>query len=267
MLHVLHVLHVLHICDAGFMRNEVTFCAFVNVGCRDLPSSKWIGDVAMKVIVFGATGMVGQSVFRECLLDPEITHVIVVGRHPIPVNHLKVQQHVLHDMSDISSIVERISGYDACFFGLGTSAAGKTEHQYKLITLDLTLAIARTLSKYHPNLTFHYVSGAGTDRSEKGRSMWARIKGRTENDLLALPFQAAYMYRPGAILPYHGIRSRTRWYRIMYSILKPLYPVLRRMKSVLTTEEFGKAMIIVAKKGSPKNILEAKDIKHIAKSV
>src|SRR5579863_720907 len=182
----------------------------------------------MNVLLFGATGMVGQGVLRECLLDPEVERVLAIGRTSCGQQHKKLRELLRKDFSDYSGVENELTGFDACFFCLGVSSAGMTEEAYRRVTYDLTLAAAQVLAKLNPDMTFIYVSGAGTDSSEHGRTMWARVKGKTENDLLRLPFHAAYMFRPGVIRPLHGIRSRTKLYRLFYllfgwtlSALKP----------------------------------------------
>jgi uncharacterized protein YbjT (DUF2867 family) len=219
----------------------------------------------MNVILFGATGMVGQGVLRECLLDPEIESILAVGRSPIAQQHEKLHEVVVKDLTDLSSVAGRLSGYDACFFCLGTSAVGMSEDDYRRVTYDLTLSVATTLLKLNPAMTFVYVSGAGTDSTEHGRMMWARVKGKTENALLAMPFKAAYMFRPGYIQPMHGVRTKTRWYGALYALMAPLYPLLKRVAPglVTTTEQLGRAMISVATTGAPKRVLESNDINAI----
>jgi uncharacterized protein YbjT (DUF2867 family) len=206
----------------------------------------------MKVIIFGATGMVGQGVLRECLRDPEIESVLLIGRSAAGVTDRKVREIVQKDLTNYSAIEHQLAGYDACFFCLGVSSAGMNEADYRRVTYEITLAAARTLVKMSPAMTFIYVSGTGTDSSEKGRTMWARVKGATENALLALPFRAAYMFRPGYIQPMHGIKSKTRLYAAMYAVAAPIYPLLNALfpKYMLTTEELGRAMIAIAKHGS-----------------
>jgi len=218
----------------------------------------------MKVVLFGATGMVGQGVLRECLLDPDVEAVLTVGRSATGQRHEKLREIVHADLFDLSPIEDRLAGYDACFFCLGVSSAGMSEADYRHLTYDLTLAAARTLAARNPAMTFVYVSGAGTDAT--GRSMWARVKGETEKALLALPFKAAFMFRPGGILPVHGERSRTRLYRIVYAIMGPLHPVWKALipNAITTSERLGKAMLAVAKRGAPKPILETRDINAIA---
>jgi uncharacterized protein YbjT (DUF2867 family) len=221
----------------------------------------------MKVLIFGATGMVGQGALRECLLDPDTKMVMTIGRSSTGKHHAKLHEIVRPDMFHYSDIEQNLGGFDACFFCLGVSSAGMPEQQYENLTYTLTLRAAGTLSRVNPEMTFVYVSGAGTDSSEKGRTMWARVKGRTENALLRLPFKAAYMFRPGVIQPVHGARSRTTAYRVAYAFTKPLLPLLRRLfpRYILTTEEIGRAMIHVAKQGAPKQILESWDIAECAK--
>ena len=227
----------------------------------------------MKVILFGSTGMVGQGVLRECLLEADVESVLCVGRGAVGQTHPKLREIARKDLADLSSIESQLQGYDACFFCLGVSSAGMTEAAYREVTHDLTMAIARTLAKLNPGMTFIYVSGAGTDSTGRGRFMWARVKGETENDLLRLPFKAAYMFRPGFIQPLHGIQSKTPVYRIFYTVLGPLIPMLMALapRYVTTTERLGRAMIEAARhgaltrSGSPsKVILESGDINRPA---
>jgi uncharacterized protein YbjT (DUF2867 family) len=221
----------------------------------------------MRVLIFGATGMIGQGVLRECLLDPDIPAVSTIGRSATGVKNPKLHDLVHSDLFDYSKIDADLRGFDACFFCLGVSSGGMSAPQYEHLTYDLTMAAAQTLSRVNPDMTFIYVSGAGTDSSEKGRSSWARVKGRTENAILRLPFKAAYMFRPAAIQSMHGERSKTPSYRVLYTLTKPLLPLVRRLfpASVLTTEEIGRAMINVAKRGNPKKILESPDIRDCSK--
>ena len=219
----------------------------------------------MKVILFGATGMVGQGVLRECLADPDVERVLVIGRNACGVEDPKLREVVRSDLFDYTDVESEpeLSGYDACFFCLGVSAAGMSEEAYTKITYDLTMSAAETLVRLNPGMTFIYVSGAGTDSSEEGRTMWARVKGRTENDLLKLPFASAYMFRPAFIQPMHGIKSRTTLYRVLYAILGPLYPILTVLfpKYVTTTEQVGRAMLAVTKNGHPTPIVENEAIR------
>jgi len=216
----------------------------------------------MKVIVFGATGMVGQGVLRECLRDPDVAEVLTVGRSATGQQHPKLRELVHKDFLDFSAIEGDITGYNACFFCLGVTSLGLDEDRYRRLTYDITLAAARPLARLNPGMTFVYVTGASTDSTEQGRVMWARVKGKTENDLLKLPFKAAYMFRPGAIQPLHGVRSKTAWVQAIYVATGPLLSFLHQAapKFVTTTEEVGRAMLEVAKRGYPKPILEMEDI-------
>ena len=216
----------------------------------------------MNVILFGATGMVGQGVLRECLLDPDVQQILSIVRTPSGQKNDKLRELVHTDFFNYSAIEPELTGFDTCFFCLGVSSAGMDEVKYTHLTYDLTLAAASTLAKLDPNMIFLYVSGAGTDSTEQGRSMWARVKGKTENDLRRLHLRSAYMFRPGAIQPLHGIKSKTRLYQTFYTILNPVFPILKSAfpQYVTTTEQLGRAMLLVAKHGFPKPILETKDI-------
>ncbi|HZL20578.1 MAG TPA: NAD(P)H-binding protein [Polyangia bacterium] len=220
----------------------------------------------MKVILFGATGMVGQGVLRECLLDPEVTEVLAVGRTATGQSDPKLQEIVHQDFTDFSAIADGLTGYEACFFCLGISSAGMSESDYRRVTYDFTLAAAQVLAARNPAMTFIYVSGTGTDSTARGRSMWARVKGETENALLALPFKAAYMFRPGIIQPLHGVKSKTKLYRAAYVVAAPLFPILKRLvpKHLTTSEQVGRAMLAIAKRGAPVQRLENADINAAA---
>jgi uncharacterized protein YbjT (DUF2867 family) len=223
----------------------------------------------MNVVIFGATGMVGKGVLLECLDDLRVDRVLVVSRRPVEVMHRKLHEIIHQDFFDFTSLGSQFADLDACFFCLGVSSVGMSESDYRHLTYDLTLAAARTLARTAgPRLTFCYVSGEGTDSTERGRPAWARVKGKTENALLALPFKAAYMFRPGYIQPMKGIRSKTRWYQAMYDAIGFLYPVLRRLipRYVTTTVNLGRAMVQVAATGYPKQILYSPDINRLAES-
>ncbi|GAA3562303.1 epimerase [Nonomuraea rosea] len=217
----------------------------------------------MRVILFGATGMVGRGVLRECLADDRVTEVLAVGRSPVGPVRGKLRELRHDDLLDLSAIEGELAGYDACFFCLGVSSAGMSERDYRLITYDFTLSVAGTLARLSPGSTFVYVSGAGTDAN--GRAMWARVKGATENALLDLPLRA-YMFRPGFIQPMYGVTSRTRVYRLAYVVARPLFPLIRRLfpAAVTTTEQIGLAMITVAERGAPERILGPADINALA---
>jgi uncharacterized protein YbjT (DUF2867 family) len=216
----------------------------------------------MNVLILGATGMVGQGVLRECLLDDGVQRVVTLGRTPTGQVHPKLREIVHADLLDLSPVESQLGGLDACFHCLGASAAGLSEAEYTRINYSITLSVAETLVRLDPDLTFVYVSGAGTDSTERGRTMWARVKGRTENALLRLPFRSAYMLRPGLIVPMHGIKSKTRLYRAFYTVLAPLLPVLKAMfpRSIITTEQLGRAMLRLARSGYAKPTLEASDL-------
>jgi len=219
----------------------------------------------MKIILFGATGMVGQGVLRECLRDPEVEQVLSLVRAPTGQQDPKLRERVHADFTSFAALGAELAGYDACFFCLGVSSAGMKEDAYARVTYDITLAAAEVLARQNPGMTFIYVSGTGTDSTEQGRSMWARVKGRTENALLKLPLKA-YMFRPGVIQPLDGIKSKTRLYRVGYSIAAPLYPIWKALfpKYVIDTRKVGRAMLAVAKQGAGKPLLENRDIAILA---
>ena len=216
----------------------------------------------MKVVLFGSTGMVGQGVLRECLLDPDVEGVLAVVRSASLPQHDKLRQIVHQDVYDLAAIGDSLSGYDACFFCLGVSSVGMKEETYRRVTYDLTVSVARTLAKLNPTMTFIYVSGAGTDSTERGRLMWARVKGRTENALLQMRFKAVFLFRPAYIQLLHGIRTKTAWYGAFYAVMRPFYPVLKMLfpNYVTTTECVGRAMLNVTKRGFPNPVLENRDI-------
>ena len=218
-------------------------------------------------MIFGATGMVGQGVLRECLLASDVERVLIVGRTASGIAHAKLRELRVPDLTDYSAVEADLSGFDACFFCLGVSSAGMSEAQYTRITYDLTLAAAEVLARLNPQMTFVYVSGVGTDSSERGSIMWARVKGRTENALRRLPFKASYMFRPGVIQPMHGARSKTRVYAVTYMLVGWLLPLLRAMspRRFLTTELVGQAMLAVARRGAPQVVLEPGDIYDAAR--
>jgi uncharacterized protein YbjT (DUF2867 family) len=216
----------------------------------------------MKVILFGATGMVGQAALRECLADPDVECVLAVGRRPVGQQHPKLRELVRADLFDWTGAESGLGGYDACMFCIGVSSVGMTEEAYRHVTYDLTMAAAKVIAQRNSNLTFLYVTGSGTDGTERGRSMWARVKGQTENALLALPFKGAFMFRPGVIIPMHGIKSKTALYQAAYMAMSPFFSVVKALfpRSVTTSEQLGRAMLRVAKQGAPKRILETPDI-------
>lgn len=214
-------------------------------------------------IITGATGMVGEGVLHECLHDPLVTAVLVINRKPCGVTHPKLKEIIHGDFFDFSAIESRLTGYNACYFCLGVSSVGMKKEEYYRLTYTLTLHVASTLARLNPDMTFCYISGAGTDSSEKGRLAWARVKGKTENDLMKLPFKAVYAFRPGYIHPTKGLKRTLAAYKYiswMYPLLRVLFP-----GSASTLREIGLAMIHVTGRGYPKNIIEVRDIVALAK--
>src|SRR5580700_6542169 len=220
----------------------------------------------MKVILFGATGMVGQGVLRECLLDQGVERVLAVGRSATGKSDPKLRDLVLPDLTDYSAVAGQVAGYDACFFCLGVTSAGMSEADYRRVTVDIAVAAARTLVDKSPQLTFVFVSGQGSDGTGKSRVMWSRVKGEAENAILALPFKGKFAFRPGFIQPAAGIVSRTPLYRFFYAILIPLFPLIKALfpRNVTTSESMARAMLNVARHGAPKAVLETVDINAAA---
>jgi len=210
--------------------------------------------------------MIGQGVLRECLLSPDVQLVQTIGRSATGREHQKLREIVRQNLFDYSGLAADLTGFDACFFCLGVSSAGMKEEDYERVTYGITLAAAKALAPLNPDMTFIYVSGMGTDSSEQGSIMWARVKGKTENALLRLPFKAVYLFRPAGIQPLHGIKSKTKLYRVIYALSAPLFPLLNALfpHYLTTTEKIGRAMINVAMRGFPKQILETRDINSAA---
>lgn len=223
----------------------------------------------LNAVIFGASGMVGQSVLRECLLDAGIAAVTTVSRSPMQLTQPKLRNLVHADFLDFSALAKQLKGTDVCFYCLGIASAGLSEEEYKKVTCDYTLAAAKTQLKINPELTFIFISGAGADSSERGRVMWARIKGKTENALFALNFKSVYAIRPAFIQPLHGITSRTRLYRILYRVFWPFMPLIKFLapNSVTTTEDLGKVMVHLAREGTLQRLLESRDIVALAKKL
>lgn len=221
----------------------------------------------MKVLIFGASGMVGQGVLRECLLAPDVELVQTVGRTPVGQPHPKLREVVHADMFQYHGIEQALSDYDACFFSIGVTSTGMREPEYTRLTYDMTLALAETLVRLNPRMVFVYVSGVGADSSGTSKTMWQRVRGKTENALLKLPFRGVYIFRPGMIEPLDGIRSKTPAYRIFYSLTKPLLPLLRKAlpKLVLSTRQVGQAMLAVVRGGAPQRVLESADIASLGR--
>jgi uncharacterized protein YbjT (DUF2867 family) len=218
----------------------------------------------MKVLIFGATGMIGRGVMLECLRDSGVQQVTTIGRAATGVRDPKLREIMHADLASYAGMEDTFSGYDACFFCLGVASTGMKEPEYERITYGFTLAAAEMLSRVNPRMTFIYVSGSGTDSSGTGRIMWARVKGRTENALLQLPLNA-YMFRPGFIEPLDGIESRTPLYRRFYKVTAPLMPVLGRAlpNQILSTREIAQAMLSVTRNGYASRILETSDIRRV----
>ena len=221
----------------------------------------------MRVILFGATGMIGSGVLLECLADPRIESVVSVVRQASGAVHPKLHELIHDDFLDLVPVCADFADADACFFCLGISSAGMKEEDYRRVTYDFTMAAAKEILAESPDSTFCFVSGAGTDGSGRGRVMWARVKGQTEQALLAMPFKGAYMFRPGYIQPMKGVRSKTALYQMIYNVVGPLYPIMRSfMPSYLTTTvELAHAMIEAARAGDERHVLETPDINRLAR--
>ncbi len=220
----------------------------------------------MKILIFGASGMVGQGVLHECLAASDVGQITTVGRTLLEQSHSKLQQIVQADLTTLDARTSELQGFDACFFCLGVSSSGMSEETYRRLTYDLTLTVANLLAYLNPGMTFTYVSGAGTDSSERGRSMWARVKGKTENDLQKLPFHSVYLFRPGVIQPLHGIQSKTPAYRNFYRIANPFLSLIRHVCPglIVTTDDIGQAMLNAARHKGGRAVVEAKDIHRLA---
>jgi uncharacterized protein YbjT (DUF2867 family) len=217
----------------------------------------------IRAIITGATGMVGEGVLHECLLHPDVESILVISRKPCGVIHPKLKEVNHADFFDLSSIETELNGYNACYFCAGVSSVGKKEPEFTRLTYTLTMNVAQTLCRLNPGMVFCYVSGSGTDSSEKGRMMWARVKGKTENDLMKLPFKAVYAFRPGFMLPTKGLKNVLPSYKYitwLYPALRPLFP-----NFLGTLSEVGKAMIHVTLRGNNKNVLEVSDIRELSK--
>jgi hypothetical protein len=217
----------------------------------------------IRAIITGVTGMVGEGVLHECLQRSDVEQVLVINRRACGVSHPKLKEIIHSDFFDISPIREQLAGYNACYFCLGVSSVGMKEDEYNQKTYVLTMHFAKTLSEINRDMTFCYVSGAGTDGSEKGKSMWARVKGKTENDLMKLPFRKVYAFRPGIMKPTKGLKNTLSFYKYagwLYPVIKMISP-----NSGSTLAEVGQAMINVTKSGYEKQVIEVKDIIALAK--
>jgi uncharacterized protein YbjT (DUF2867 family) len=221
----------------------------------------------VKVLIFGATGMVGQGVLRECLKADDVELVQTVGRTPTGQQHPKLRELVHAEMWHYEGMEAELSGFDACFFCIGVTSSGMGEKQYPHLTYDLTLAVAGALLRLNPSMVFIYVSCAGADSQGPSTIMWERVRGDTENALLKLPFRSVYIFRPGMIQPLDGIKSKTAAYRIFYTLTKPLLPLLRAAlpRQVLTTRQVGQAMLAVVRGGARRRVLESADLSVLGK--
>ncbi len=222
----------------------------------------------MKVIITGATGMVGKGILLECLDHQDIIEVLTISRKSAGIDHPKLKELIHQDFSEFASVSDQLKGYDACYASMGVSAASMSKEQYKLMTYDFTLALAKELYSLNPQMTFNYVSGQGTDSTEKGRSRWARVKGKTENDILKLGFKKAYMFRPGAIIPLRGIEASSKIYRMLINNLKWLIKLMKKLMPnyIVDTTQIGLAMIHSAQRGYHKDIIDPIDILRLASS-
>ena len=218
----------------------------------------------MKVIITGSTGMVGESVLIECLENEGIETVLVINRNSLKRTHPKLKEVVLKDFLDFNSIGEQLKGYDACFHCMGVSSIRKSEEEFYRLTYSFTKSLVDTLYAVNSNMVVNYVSGSGTDSSEKGTVMWARVKGETENLVLNRGFKDAYMFRAGAILPEKGVKSSTGWYNAIYILLRPFFPLLKGMKSMTTSVKLGQAMINTLRFPQELKHLENADINELA---
>lgn len=218
----------------------------------------------MKVIITGSTGMVGKGVLLECLDSSKISKVLVVNRNSLDIQHPKLKEILLKNFNQVASIAHYLKGYDACFYCMGISVVGMNEKKYSDIIFNITKVFADVLITQNPKMVFNYVSGTGTDSTEKGNTMWARIKGKTENYILNLGFKDAYAFRPGAIIPERGIKSRTGWYNTIYVLMRPFFGWMKKSKNITTTTKIGLAMINSVSYPQLLKHLENKDINTLA---
>ena len=216
--------------------------------------------MGLKVVITGATGMVGKAVLIECLESEKVEQVLIVNRNPVDMSHPKLKEILHKDFSNFEAVKEQLAGYDACFYCMGVSAFRMSEKDYSRITYDFTMAFAKVFKEVSPNAVFNYVSGTGTDSSEKGRIMWARVKGKLENAIFNLGFKDAYAFRPGAIYPNKGVKSKTKLYDFVYAIFTPLYPLLKRLTPIVESDQLGRAMINSVLYPQTNKFLENKDL-------
>ena len=216
------------------------------------------------VIITGSTGMVGKGVLLECLENPSVEKVLIINRSSLEMTHPKLKEVLLSDFSKMNEIKDQLKGYDACFHNMGVSAVGMSEEKYTQITYNVTKHMVDLLYEINPQMVFNYVSGTGTDSSELSGTMWRRVKGKTENYILDKGFKDAYMFRPGAIIPEKGIKSKTGWYSWIYLVMTPIFPLLKNLQSITTTTKIGLAMINSVTKGFELKHLENKDINKLS---
>jgi len=221
--------------------------------------------MSYKIIITGSTGMVGKGCLLECLDDNRVEEVLLINRSNIKINNPKIKELIIKDYSELINHKDQLSGYDACFHCMGVSSVGLSEEEYSKITFEATKTLIDILFDLTPNMTFNYVSGTGTDSSEKGKVMWARVKGKTENYLLNKGFKNAYAFRPGMIIPEKGIRSKTKLYDIIYQFTKPLFPILKSLNGITTTSKIGKVMVKSIDNNFNLKHLENIDINKFAK--
>lgn len=219
----------------------------------------------IRAIITGTTGMVGKGVLLECLEHPQVETILVVNRKKLGLTHPKLKEVLHSDFYNLEPIRKELTDYNACFFCLGTTSLGKNEDEFSKITFDLTHHFAQIVSQQNKEMVFNYVSGTGTDTSEKGSVMWARVKGKTENTILSMPFKDAYMFRAGMILPEKGVKSSTGWYNMIYVIFRPLFPLFKKSDNVTTSVRLGLAMINSVLYGFDNKFLENRDINELAK--
>lgn len=217
-----------------------------------------------KVIITGSTGMVGRSTLNECLTNDKVAQILVINRRTVGLTHPKLKEIIHSDFFDFSSLKNELVGYDACFHCMGVTSVGKNEAEFTKFTFDITKSLVDTCYAANSNMVFNYVSGAGTDSTEKGSTMWARVKGKTENYILNKGFKDAYMFRLGALIPEGKVSSGTSWYKFLYIVLKPFYPLIKKLKSVTTSSKFGKAMINTVDANQELKYLEGGDINAMA---
>lgn len=217
----------------------------------------------LKIIITGSTGMVGKAALLECLESEHVSEILLINRNSVDLKHPKIKEIIHKNFQDFSPIENELKGYDGCFLCMGVSSVGMSEDEYFNLTYNPTISLAKLVSKHNLNIVFTYLSGQGTDSSEKGNIMWARVKGKTENTLLELPSKAAYMFRANAILPEKGIQSKTKLYNALYVILRPFFPLMKKSKNVTTTTILGKAMINAVLYGYKSNHLENPDINEL----